>query len=58
MLDAVTKGGEIMASNPIGEFIRKNQETEAGSILINTFFTECKEKGLTTIYQPEDVSKS
>lgn len=42
----------------IGEFIRKNQETEAGSILVNTFFTECKEKGLTTIYQSEDVSQS
>ena len=35
----------------IGEFIRKNQETEAGSILINAFFTECKTKGLTKIYQ-------
>lgn len=35
----------------IGDYIRKNQESETESIILVGFFEECKKKGLKKIYQ-------
>lgn len=35
----------------IGDYIRKNQDTEAESIVLNKYFAECKVKGMKKIYE-------
>jgi hypothetical protein len=35
----------------IGDYIKKNQDTEAESILLNHYFDECKAKKITKIYE-------
>ncbi len=55
MLDSVTKGSEIMASNPIGEFIRKSRKA-AG--LTQKEFAMRSGLGLRFIHELEQGKKT